>query len=105
MSSGLRLILNNDILPCTVKWSGCIRAEGIGATSKPTPEYVQAIELCKSDHHKRLLLNNADFVPYLVDALLLDPTHPRAGLKEELKSWCQATHAECRKHADEYSTA
>jgi hypothetical protein len=33
-------------------------------------------------------------VPYLVDALLLDPDHPRAGMKEELKVWCQQHHCE-----------
>ena len=40
-------------------------------------------------------LENPDFIPYCVDALLLDPAHPRAELKHELKSWCQTTHAEC----------
>ena len=37
---------------------------------------------------------NEMFVPYLVDALLLDPEHPRAGMKEELKAWCQQHHCE-----------
>ena len=26
---------------------------------------------------------------YLVDALLIDPHHPQADLKPELKAWCQ----------------
>ena len=30
-----------------------------------------------------------------MDALLLDPEHPQAGLKQELKMWNQTTHAEC----------
>ena len=78
------------------KWSVCVRGEdGLGATTKPTPEYVQVIELCKSDFNKTLLLNNRAFLPYLVDALLIDPAHPRAGMKPELKAWCQATHCEC----------
>ena len=32
---------------------------------------------------------------YLIDALLLDPDHPRAGMKPDLKIWCQTHHAEC----------
>ena len=54
-----------------------------------------ALELCVSDENKPLLLDNPDFIPYLVDALLLDPDHPRAGMKQELKSWCQEHHVEC----------
>ena len=30
-----------------------------------------AVELCISDKHKPLLLNNSAFIPYVVDALLL----------------------------------
>jgi hypothetical protein len=30
-----------------------------------------------------------------VDALLVDPNHPRANLKHELKAWNQTLHAEC----------
>jgi hypothetical protein len=34
--------------------------------------YIQAIELCISDRNKPLLLNSSvEFIPYLVDALLL----------------------------------
>jgi hypothetical protein len=47
-----------------------------------------------SDANKPLLIANEMFVPYLVDALLLDPEHPRAGMKEELKAWCQQHHCE-----------
>jgi len=54
-----------------------------------------ALELCVSDENKPLLLANPAFIPYLVDALLLDADHPRAGMKPELKSWCQTHHAEC----------
>ena len=54
-----------------------------------------ALELCISDENKPLLLANSDFIPYLVDALLLDPDHPRAGMKPELKTWCQTHHVEC----------
>ena len=44
--------------------------------------------------NKPLLIANDLFVPYLVDALLLDPQHPRASMKEELKVWCQQHHCE-----------
>ena len=42
--------------------------------------------------NKPLLLNNDSFIPYLVDALLLDPEHPRAEVPPEQKAWCQMTH-------------
>ena len=44
--------------------------------------------------NKPLLIDNPRFIPYLVDALLLDPEHPRADLKAEPKAWCQQHHAE-----------
>ena len=72
-----------------------MRAVGYNASSKPTADYVMVVELCISDKTKPLLLANPAFIPYLVDALLLDPAHPRAGMKPELKAWCQTTHAEC----------
>jgi hypothetical protein len=72
-----------------------VRAVGYYATSKPTADTIMALELCVSDENKPLLLATPDFIPYLVDALLLDPAHSRAGLKPELKAWCQEHHAEC----------
>jgi uncharacterized protein YqcC (DUF446 family) len=77
------------------KWSQTVRAVGWYASSKPTADSVMAVELCISDTTKPLLLANPAFIPYLVDALLLDPAHPRAGMEPELKAWCQTTHAEC----------
>jgi len=62
---------------------------------KPSGDTIMALELCISDENKPLVLGNADFIPYLVDALLLDADHPRAGMKHELKSWCQEHHTEC----------
>ena len=47
-----------------------------------------------SDKNKALLIANERFIPYLVDALLLDPEHPRAGMTAELKVWCQQHHVE-----------
>jgi hypothetical protein len=72
-----------------------VRAVGWYVGTKPTTDSVMTLELCVSDENKPLLLTNADFIPYLVDALLLDPDHPRAGMKQELRTWCQEHHAEC----------
>ena len=77
------------------RWSQNVRAVGWHANAKPTADTIMALELCVSDENKPLLLANPDFIPYLVDALLLDADHPRAGMKPELKSWCQTHHAEC----------
>jgi hypothetical protein len=77
------------------KWSQVVRAVGWWVSTKPTADRVMAVELCISDRAKPLLLANPAFIPYLVDALLLDPAHPRAGMELELKAWCQTTHAEC----------
>ena len=72
-----------------------MRAVGYWATVKPTADSIMVLELCISDANKPLLLASPDFIPYLVDALLLDPDHPRAGMTQELKTWCQEHHAEC----------
>ena len=72
-----------------------MRAVGYWAVTKPTADSIMALELCVSDANKPLLLDSPDFIPYLVDALLLDADHPRAGMKPELKAWCQEHHAEC----------
>ena len=72
-----------------------VRAVGYFATTKPTADGIMVLELCSSDANKPLLLASPDFIPYLVDALLLDPDHPRAGMTQELKTWCQEHHAEC----------
>ena len=72
-----------------------MRGEGMAKNFKPSGDLIMALELCISDENKPLLINNADFVTYLVDALLLDPTHPRAEMKLELKNWCHDHHTEC----------
>ena len=81
----------------TTNWSHNVRAEGFYGTQKPTADTIKALELRISDENKPLhvLLANTDFVPYLVDALLLDPDHPRAAMKDELKIWVQQHHTEC----------
>ena len=88
-------------MPCAslicrlTRWSGIIRADGISRNWTPTADLIMALELCISDANKPLLLAHRDFLPYVVDALLLDPDHPRADMKLELKIWCQQHHAEC----------
>ena len=64
------------------------------ANVKPSADAIFAMQLCVSDTNKPLLLANKDFIPYLVDALLLNPDHARAGMKEQLKAWCQQHHCE-----------
>eukprot|EP01043_Picozoa_sp_COSAG02_P070267 COSAG02_NODE_12374_length_1556_cov_1.731640_2_plen_268_part_01 len=77
------------------KWMGYVQAIGVLKTFKPGPDNIFTLDLCISDTNKELLLANADFVPYLADALLLDPGHPRAGLAEEQRIWLQNYHAQC----------
>ena len=78
----------------TDSWSKTVRAIGYRASTKPSGDHIYAAQLCMSDANKPLLIANEMFVPYLVDALLLDPEHPRASMKEELKAWCQQHHCE-----------
>ena len=66
-----------------------------GRTSKPTADKIQVLELCISDTRKPLLLANSVLIPYLINGLFLDPDHPRANLKDEIKLWNQETHVEC----------
>ena len=68
------------------KWSQTVRAIGYWAVVKPTADSVMVLELCVSDENKPLLLASPDFIPYLVDALLLDPDHPRADMTQELNA-------------------
>jgi hypothetical protein len=75
-------------------WSQTVRAVGAAAPNKPTADRIFAAHLSILDANKSLLLQNGSFIPYLVDALLLDPNHPRAGMHEELKAWCQQHHCE-----------
>ena len=77
------------------RWSGIVRADGYYRSITPTADAIMALELCISDTNKQLLLAHRDFLSYVVDALLLEADHPRAGMKPELKSWCQQHHAEC----------
>ena len=66
-----------------------------GHVSKPTADKIQVLELCISDKIKPLLLANPKLIPYLINGLFLDPNHPRANLKDEIKLWNQETHVEC----------
>ena len=103
------------------RWSQLVRAITWYKSVEPSGDTIMALELCVSDKNKPLVLANPDFIPvrsfpyflsvvcpsfppshfrssfgqYLVDALLLDPDHPRVGMTPELKAWCQEHHAEC----------
>eukprot|EP01046_Picozoa_sp_COSAG06_P003154 COSAG06_NODE_119_length_23111_cov_51.658613_22_plen_387_part_00 len=75
-------------------WSNYVRGVGPYAILKPSADIIFALQMSVSDANKPLLLANKDFIPYLVDALLLNPDHARAGMKEQLKVWCQQHHCE-----------
>ena len=66
-----------------------------GRGLKPAADRMMVLELVISDANKPLLLANDMFIPYLICGLFLDPDHPRADLKDEIKLWNQQTHAEC----------
>eukprot|EP01043_Picozoa_sp_COSAG02_P016369 COSAG02_NODE_717_length_18070_cov_20.762700_18_plen_298_part_00 len=56
----------------TENWSRSVRAVGFHAKGqKPSADSIFAVELCVSDANKPLLIDNKNFIPYLVDALLL----------------------------------
>ena len=76
------------------RWSQIVRPAAV-FPYKTNSDNIQALELCISDKNKPLLVANKGFIPYVVDALLLDPAHPRAGDKQEERCWCQTHHAEC----------
>eukprot|EP01046_Picozoa_sp_COSAG06_P011414 COSAG06_NODE_651_length_13384_cov_2.712382_4_plen_430_part_00 len=78
----------------TEDWSQNVRATGYKINTVPSADSIFAAQLCTSDANKPLLMANHHVLPYLVDALLLDPDHPRAGMKEEQKIWCQEHHCE-----------
>jgi hypothetical protein len=67
----------------------------MGRLMKPTADRMLVLELVISDANKMLLLANPIFIQYLISGLFLDPDHPRADLKDEIKLWNQQTHAEC----------
>ena len=77
-------------------WHNVLMGVGmIGRVREPTADNIFVLELCISDANKTLLLANDRFIPYLIAGLFLDPDHPRADLKDEIKLWSQQTHAEC----------
>ena len=58
------------------------------------------LNLCISDATKRMLLNNAGFIPHLIDGLLLDPEHarnsdPPVGAPQAIRAVVQRDFAEC----------
>ncbi len=109
-----------DIDLLTRKWSEYVHTnEGWMANTKPSADTIFAVDLCVSDvsivapelpvfdqelnfcccvfkTNKHLLVANPDFITYCLKALLLDPNHPRAGMRVEDKAWCQQHHCEAR---------
>lgn len=77
-------------------WHDVLMGIGItGRAAKPTADRTLILELVISDVNKTLLLANPLLLPHLISGLFLDPDHPRADLKDEIKLWNQQTHAEC----------
>jgi hypothetical protein len=52
------------------------------------------LSLCIADAAKQMLLSNGDFLPHLVDGLLLDPEHPRKDTDDAIKAAIQCDFAE-----------
>lgn len=78
-----------DIL--VTRWSQTVRAEGFSVNTKPAADSIMACELCVSDFHKPLLLPNAAFIPYVVDALLPDPSIREQGCRKSSRSGVSVT--------------
>ena len=80
-----------------VRWHDVVSADnrGPGYTTKLSADAIQTLELCISDTNKPLLLANDDFLPYLLEALLLDPNHPRLSDPSSNTSWLQQMACEC----------
>jgi hypothetical protein len=53
------------------------------------------LSFCISDTAKQMLLNHSDFIPHLLDGLLLQPEHPRQGSDPVVKAAVQRDFAEC----------
>ena len=53
------------------------------------------LSFCISDTVKQMLLNHSDFIPHLLDGLLLQPEHPRQGSDPVVKAAVQRDFAEC----------
>ena len=79
-----------------VRWHCIVSKAENGAYTKLSSDAIQTLELCIADANKPLLLANADFVPYLLECLLLDPSHPQlvSGWNSST-SWLQQMASEC----------
>ena len=53
------------------------------------------VHLCISDANKAMLVQSAALIPALLDALFLDPEHPRKDMDETLRAGIQRDGAEC----------
>ena len=53
------------------------------------------VHLCISDTNKAMLVRSDALIPTLLDALFLDPEHPRKDMEEALRAGIQSDGAEC----------
>ena len=89
------VFLQENVDSMLMSWEERMRPVGWGRVAALSQGVMLVLELTISDARKPLLLANPGYVPYLVDSLLLDPKHPRAGLADEEKIWLQSMHTEC----------
>ena len=80
------ITLNTELMRCDV-WGA--------AFTMASNQCRGLLSLCISDTAKQMLLNNAGFIPHLIDGLLLDPEHPRKDTNDAVKTAVQRDFAEC----------
>ena len=80
------IVLDTELMRCAVWGSGFTMASN---------RCRGLLSLCISDAAKQMLLNNAGFVPHMIDGLMLDPEHPRKDTDEAIKTAVQRDFAEC----------
>jgi hypothetical protein len=73
------IYLHEVVLPTT--WGGIVELQ--------LQQCRGLLNLCISDKAKLLLLEVQQFIPLLLDGLLLDPEHPRKDTDEQVKSAVQ----------------
>jgi hypothetical protein len=81
-----------------VRWHHIVsKTEGTsGFLTKCSPDAIQTLELVIADANKPLLLANEDFLPFLLECLMLDPQHPRlASDAPASMDWLQQMASEC----------
>ena len=73
-----------------------MRCESFGGIFAVTKHQCRGmLNLCISDSAKPMLLGSSEYIPHLLDGLMLDPEHPRKDTDEQIKSAVQRDFAEC----------